>query len=137
MYNCCMRHIGIDYGAKRVGVALSDETNSLAFPHSVAENGDGLVGEIGRIAAENGVGRIVVGESKDYQGNDNEIMGGILRFKSDIESVLGLEVVLEPEFLTSAEASRATGDAMLDASAAAIILQSYLDKKKNEHDKHR
>jgi RNase H-fold protein (predicted Holliday junction resolvase) len=71
-----------------------------------------------------------MGESRDYHGKINEIMWKIEGFKKQLEA-MGIKVVYEPEFMTSAQASQITGEnAMLDASAAAIILQSYLDKKK-------
>jgi RNase H-fold protein (predicted Holliday junction resolvase) len=72
-----------------------------------------------------------MGESKDLKGNDNDIAEEIRSFKKKLETKLDMEVIYEPEFYTSLQASRLQGEgAMLDASAAAIILQSYLDKYK-------
>lgn len=129
--------MGIDYGEKRVGIAVSDETNAVAFPKTVLENGPGIVGEIGRIAAENGVACIVLGESRNFAGEYNRIMEAALGLKASIERELGITVDLEPEFMTSAQAARQGETRSLDASAAALILQSYLDKKANKHDQHR
>jgi RNase H-fold protein (predicted Holliday junction resolvase) len=63
-------------------------------------------------------------------------MRGIFALKSRIENELLLPVLLEPEFMTSVQAERSTEGEMIDASSAALILQSYLDKQKNKRDQH-
>ncbi len=126
-----MRYLGIDYGAKRVGVAVSDERGDFAYPFAVVENFDGLLDEIAAICKENNIGEIVVGESKNYAQEENEIMKEILPFVGDLRKALGLPVHLHPEFLTSREAEQLQGhNDMHDASAAALILKSYLETKK-------
>jgi RNase H-fold protein (predicted Holliday junction resolvase) len=73
----------------------------------------------------------VVGESKDFGGRENKILVDIHVLVRQLEG-LGLKVVLEPEFSSSVEANRFQGKNDLhDASAAAIILQRFLDKNKN------
>lgn len=133
-YNGAMRFMGIDFGTKRVGVAVSDEGNTVAFPKAVLSNDGGLVSAVGAIAREAGVTSVVLGESKDFDGVYNPVMKGAFEFKRAIEGELGLSVELEPEFMTSAHASRQGDTPMLDASAAALILQSYLDKRNNTND---
>src|SRR3990167_8930114 len=99
-----MRYAGIDYGKKRVGVALSDEGLSFALPKVVLLN---------------------------YKNEENAIMEEAKDFAKKISGVTGVNVVFEPEFLTSAEAERVQGkNKMHDASAAAIILKSYMAKNK-------
>jgi putative Holliday junction resolvase len=126
-----MKLIGIDYGARDVGIALSDDTGAFAFPVSVLPNDASLVEQIATTTAQERVEGIVLGESRNFQGEENKIMGDIHRFKGMLESKLHLPVFLEPEYLTTAQAARHGGDkAMIDAAAAAIILQSFIDKKK-------
>lgn len=126
-----MRFLGIDYGTKRVGISLSDETGKFAMPKVVLTNNDKLLETVAKISAENNVGEIVLGESKDFSGRPNKIMADILKFKLTLESKLPLPIHFESEFLTSAHAERIQGkNDMLDASAAALILQSFLDKQK-------
>lgn len=127
-----MRYIGIDYGSKRVGVAISDEEGKLAFPKGVLPNNRYLFTEIKNLCSKE-VGGIVLGESKDYQMKDNAIMEKIRRFKVELEQGIGIPVYFEPEFMTSHQASRfqQEKDLLLDARAAAIILQSFLDRQKN------
>lgn len=121
--------MGIDFGSKRVGVALSDEARQFAFPKMVLKNDADLFEKVGKFCSENGVVLVVMGESKDYQGKDNKIMESARLFADKIKTELNLEVAFTPEFLTSAEAERIQGKVeTLDASAAAIILKSYLDQ---------
>ena len=140
-----MRYLGIDYGKKRVGIALSDESGEFAMAHSVIDNGDGknvaeriasLVAKVSEICVERGVGEVVLGESRDFKGQHNAIMKDVLEFKGQLERSLGLPVHFEPEFMTSSEAelvrTELAGDPKkLDSSAAALILKSYLDKRSN------
>lgn len=127
-----MRYLGIDYGSKRVGIALSDESNAFALPHKVIENSKKLTEEINDIVCQNNVEVIVVGESKNFKGEDNTIMDAIRKFKEELENKVGKKVIFEPEFMSSQQAERWQGkNDMHDASAAAIILQSYLDRLKN------
>ena len=126
-----MKYLGIDFGLKRIGLAVSDETNSFAFPLSVLENTENLVSEIVSICKEKDIRCVIVGESKDFSMRENQIMGEIKSFVENLEKE-GLKVEMHPEFLTSAEAEHVQGkNDMLDASAAAIILKSYLDTKNN------
>jgi len=125
-----MRTIGIDYGKKRVGVAISDEIGDFAYPYGVLVNTKRLVKEILEICKKEGVGEIVIGESLDFKGNKNQIMGDVEKFKAELEKETELPVKYENEFMTSAEASRGQGFVdKLDASAAAIILRTYLNRK--------
>jgi putative Holliday junction resolvase len=124
-----MKYIGIDYGKKRVGVAVSDESGRFALPKEVLANDKKLIQAICSLAKEVGAEAIIIGESKDYKGKDNLIMERIAPFKGELEA-LGLQVILEPEFMTSFAAQRFQGKNELhDASAAALILQSFLDKQ--------
>ena len=130
-----MKLLGIDFGRKRVGIAVSDEEQKIAFPKAVYPNDKKLIERIAEYCEENSVSGIVMGESKNFKGEANPIMRDILKFKTNIEKATSLPVFMEPEFMTSAEAEkmRAEEDGcgkMLDASAAAVILQSYLDKTK-------
>ena len=128
-----MRTLGIDFGSKRVGIALSDESGDFALPYGVIENNEHLIREIRELCTINNVGEVVVGDSKDFNGEDNTIMGEITPFVEKLKEVLGIPVELHPEFLTSSQAERLQGkNDMLDASAAAIILSSYLELKKNK-----
>jgi len=126
--------MGIDYGTKRVGVALSDERGEFAFPKTVLSNNDELMSEVVSLGEAYKVDVVVVGESKQLSGEDNPLMSQIKMFCGELEEQGVFQAVaLEPEFLTSFQARRVQGQTeMTDASAAAIILQSYIDKNKNQ-----
>lgn len=128
-----MRIMGIDYGSKRVGIALSDDSEEFAIPKMVIENSKKLIDEIEKFASQNEVVLIVVGDSRDYKNMPNEIMNKVVPFIEELRLKLGLPVEMEQEFMTSVEAERLQGkNDMLDASAAALILKSYLEKRKNK-----
>ncbi|HEY4505113.1 MAG TPA: Holliday junction resolvase RuvX [Candidatus Paceibacterota bacterium] len=125
-----MRYLGIDYGAKRVGVAVSDDRGDFSYPLTVLDNPKNLILEIKKICEENNIGEIVVGESRDFSQKENDIMSEIKPFVKSLEENLGLPVHMHPEFMTSQEAERLQGkNLMHDASAAALILKHFLDSK--------
>ncbi len=124
-----MRYLGIDFGSKRVGLAISDEENKIAFPNAVLPNNKNLIESLLKIIKEENVGMIVMGESNNFAGEPNKIMKEIEIFKTLLEQETKLKVIFEPEFWTSVQAKSIHGEnSMHDASAASIILQSYLDR---------
>jgi len=125
-----MRFLGIDFGTKKVGLALSDEEGRVAFPLVTLGAGSNLVPTVANLVKEKHVHAVVLGESKDFKGRDNPVMQKAHIFKGELEAATDVPVYFETETFTSQEAKRIQGDvAELDASAAAIILQSYLDKQ--------
>jgi putative transcription antitermination factor YqgF len=128
-----MKYLSIDYGAKRVGIATGDSSGGIAFPHAVLPNDKKLISAIKELCDKEHVAEIVLGESLDYKMKPNVIMEKIAPFKKALEDAMGIPVHFEREFMTSAAAEHLQGKGeMIDASAAALILQSYLDKKKNK-----
>ena len=136
-----MRYIGIDYGSKRVGVAISDEGGVMAFPKVILANDLGLIESIQTICQSEHISAIVLGESHDLSGKPNKIMGSIEEFKRNLETEIEMPVYFQKEFMTTIEARGRAGKeindarknpkekkAAADASAAALILQRYLDK---------
>jgi putative Holliday junction resolvase len=122
------RILGIDYGSKRVGIAVSDEDRQFALPVSVISSGPELASAITKIAIQYEAKEIVLGESRDYKGRPNPIFLEAASLKNELEKA-GFIVHLELEFMTSVQAERFQGKTdKTDASAAALILQSYLDR---------
>lgn len=123
--------MGIDYGEKRIGIALSDESGNFAFAYSVVENNKNAIKKIKKICEENNVGEIILGKSVDYQGRPNPLMKKIEPFKKLLEKESGLRVEYQKEILTTKEAERLQGKIKnLDSSAAALILRSFLEKQR-------
>lgn len=139
-----MRYLGIDYGSKRVGLSLSDEEGRMAFPYKIIPNNLVLIDTIHNICGEEEVSAVVLGESYDLSGQPNKIMGSIEEFKRNLEGELDLPIYFEKEFMTTIEARGRVGKESnndrkikkseqknADASAAALILARYLDRKNN------
>ena len=134
--NLIMKYLGIDYGEKRVGIAISDAEGKVAFPKVVLENNAELTQKILDLCNESKVGAIVIGESKNYKGEDNKISPKIIYFKRELSLVAKVPIYLEPEFMSSMQVEKTFGKTdMLDASAAAIILQTFMDKEKSRQEK--
>lgn len=146
-----MRYLGIDYGNKRVGLALSDEEGKMAFPYKIIKNDLELVDNIHNICGKEEVSAIVLGESTDLSGKPNKVMGCIEEFKRNLETEMDLPVYFEKEFMTTIHArglfeqagrrgkeinnAKKVGKVRqkaADASAAALILARYLDRKNNK-----
>lgn len=146
-----MKYLGIDYGVKRVGLAISDDGGKIAFPYKVIQNNLELVDAIHNICGEENISAIVLGESLDSSGNKNKVMGSIEELKKNLEIELDLPVDFEKEFMTSVHSgeqkfknifiarkikiSSAKASAYQrkdDSKAAALILQRYLDRKNNK-----
>lgn len=129
-----MRYLGIDFGTKKVGLALSDEAGVMGFPHAILPNSARLIDEVLTLIERKRVAAIVMGESKDFSGADNPVAKEAKAFAALLERRAGLPVFLEPEMLTTQEARRdfeglrTSGHGVVDASAAALILTSYLSR---------
>lgn len=131
-----MRILGIDYGSKRIGIAVSDEGASFAIPRTVLLNDAKILDEIGRIVLGESISKIVIGDP-----GDNPISTDVRSFVTKLEEKFSLPVVLEKEFMTSSHVSQFQGRKPIarlskqdtspkrDDSAAALILQRYLDRK--------
>lgn len=123
--------MGIDYGTKRVGIALSDESGTMAFPHIVLNNDANLLKNIENLIEERDVKEIVIGHSLDRSGNPNTVHSEVEELIGDLTLRSGIPIHLQPEQYSTQEALREQGrNAQTDASAAAIILNSFLTKKK-------
>jgi len=125
-----MRKMGIDYGSKNVGIAFTDEGGQMAFPHGVLSNDKNLLKAIENLIAENEVSEIVIGHSLGRDGQPNAIHAKVEELMMDLTLSVGLPIHLQPEQYTTQEAIRLQGkNDQVDASAAAIILNSYLTQE--------
>lgn len=128
-----LKHLGIDFGSKRIGLAVSDDTASVAFPYKTITNTPKSFDEILEIIQFEHIKKVVIGDSKDKDMKDNPIMISVHEFKSKLEEK-NIPTELHNEFFSSAQVISTMGkqNDAIDASAAAIILQSYLDLHKEE-----
>ena len=129
-----MRYLGIDYGIKRIGLALSDDDGQMAFPGGIVMgHGDKAIKEIAEKIKKENIGVIVVGLPIGLNGNETDQTSITRAFVTLLKKTFPIPIETENEMLTSrmAIASGARDD-HIDASSAAIILQSYLDKIKRK-----
>lgn len=132
-YAIPMKFMGIDYGTKRIGVALTDDKCMMAFPYAVYANDASVLKTIEALVQKEHVEKIVLGHSLGRDGAPNKVHALVEEFMLDLTLNLGLPIELEPEQYTTQEAIRLQGrNEMTDASAASVILNSYLLKIKNK-----
>ena len=142
-----MKYLGIDYGAKHVGLALSDSGGNVAMPHSVVPNDGFLFSTIVDLVRDEDVEKIIIGESHNLDMGHNEIQFAINQFRQQLEQDLDLPVEYMNELFSSRQAKWGVEHALrinprnldkrnlhkkqrrIDDRAATIILQSYLDSQ--------
>jgi len=137
---------GLDVGKRRIGVAVSDVTGTLARPLGVLQTsgleGDAVdlaVTELARLAAEeDGLASLVVGLPRRLDGSPNDMTPRVQAFAAALGARIAVPVILQDERLTSREAESRLAlrekdwrarKKQIDAAAAAIILQDYLDEQ--------
>jgi len=137
-----MRALGIDVGERRIGLAVSDPTGTLATPLETLVRRAGKrfpLARVEEIARHHGVEHVVVGLPLDLQGEENEWCAEVREVGRSIGVRLGVGVTFVDERLTSVRAERAVRSLGLakrrreekervDAAAAQLILQSWLDQ---------
>jgi len=135
-----MRIMGIDYGTKRIGVAISDPSCTMAHPLdiiSVREDGSHLE-SLKKIARDYQVEKIVVGLPYNMEGDVGESAQKVMQWSQELGQALDLPVDLWDERLTTSEAHeilihlKVKGPKrrlIVDKIAASIILKSYLDAR--------
>lgn len=126
-----MKILGIDYGTKRIGLAISDETQTLARELDIVSP-ENFWKQVNSICQDNTVSEVIVGLPLGMSGQDTEKTQEAREFATKLHETLQLPVGFMDERLSSMQAEQITGqNEDLDSMAAQIILQSYLDKKSN------
>lgn len=137
-----MKYLGIDYGTKRIGISISDESGKFAFPKTIIASGTKALMEIINLIDQEKVGKIIVGNSLDNAGVRNVIMEDVDVFVQELMKLTGLPVELSDERFSSTAVksfdfekpiANTRGNARntdpIDDRASAIMLQRYLDKQ--------
>ncbi len=139
------RTMGIDYGRRRIGVAVSDATDMLATPLTTLTRRSGKRPPVARlleIASRRRVHLVVVGLPLDPEGRESDWTAEVRSFGERLAERGGLSVAFQDERYSSAEAEariRSAGlprkkredKARIDAGAAAVILQDWLDAQRS------
>lgn len=125
-----MRYLGIDFGAKRIGVAISDEAGGFAFPKETIANDAKVLDHISDIIAKEHIAAIVIGDARAANGADNPVTFEADRFAEALEEKAHIPMHRAWEAWSSVEAGRfAPKGVHDDSAAAAIILQRFLDSR--------
>lgn len=125
--------LGLDWGEKKVGLAIAEEEIGIASVLSVVENDENVFDRLLEIVGEYEVDKIVMGKSEHLTQGDN--VKKIEKFAQKCKNKCGVDVVFEEEMFSTREAHenlKSAGkkklDSIDDAESARIILQQYLDK---------
>ena len=142
-----MRYLGLDLGSRTLGVAVSDKTGLIASSLEVIrheEEYDILLDEVKKLVLELGVDAIVLGFPKNMNNTIGPKGELSLVFKEKLEKILTIPVYLQDERLSTKSAldtlikgdvSRKNRKKVVDSVAATIILQTYLDRRKDNEEK--
>jgi putative Holliday junction resolvase len=137
------RVLGIDFGERRVGLAVSDPSATIAQPLPTLQRRAGKrppVAAITEIIQQNDVGEIVIGLPIDLAGEETDWTRSVREFGAKLQERAGIPVAFLDERMTSVQAERAVRSIGLkrsereqkhrvDAAAAVILLQTYLDRR--------
>jgi putative Holliday junction resolvase len=133
-----MRTLAIDYGTKRIGLALSDPTGTLArpLPFLPAKADAKLAREIAALAQKEEAALILLGLPRHMNGSSGESAAAVQAFAAVLEKAVKVPVKLVDERLSTVQASRQLRElgkdaraqrGVIDSEAAAVLLQGYLD----------
>lgn len=126
-----MKILGIDYGSKRVGLAISDESQTLARELTIL-NPKEFWQQISELVRDEGVERIIVGLPLNMSGEATQSTRNVQDFFDELQQRLTIPIEFMDERLSSVMAENLPGGRKnVDSLAAQIILQNYLDKTKN------
>ena len=135
------RIMGIDYGEKRIGIALSDPLFTFAYPFKTLLNEHNLIKDLLKIVEEKNVTKIILGLPSVRFKSSKELAERVHLFKKEIEQGMKIEVIFWDEEFSSVLAQEKVNESvtkksarrkkdLLDRHSAAIILQEYLNTNK-------
>jgi putative holliday junction resolvase len=141
------RIMGIDFGLKRIGIALSDSLKMFAYAHTTILNNSSSLHELEKIVKEKNVIKFILGipnEERQKKDSKTSIINDVKKFKESLENKFSIKVELWDETYTSAIAQQRILESvnkkvkrqnkdLLDMYSAAIILQEYLDSVKRNN----
>ena len=139
-----MKYLGLDLGTRTLGLSISDLTHTIASTYKTIRYEENdyeyLLEELKKIIEQEQIGKLVLGLPKNMNNTIGESAERCLNFKNLLEEKLNIEVEMQDERLTTVEAhnymieanmSRKKRKQKIDSLAANIILQTYLDRKKD------
>ncbi|MDZ7763972.1 MAG: Holliday junction resolvase RuvX [Melioribacteraceae bacterium] len=136
------RILAIDYGKKRIGLAITDPLKLFAIPHSTIPNDSKTINYLALLIKEKFVSEVILGNPVKESVEDSELSKEIRKFKEDLEQFCSIETTLVDERYSSEIAFRRIiettpskkkrrNKSLIDKNAAAIILEDYLKMQNN------
>ena len=133
------RILGLDYGTRRIGLALSDPTGTLASPLPFLENdgGDKVAAKLKELIQTQGIETVIVGLPRNMDGTYGPSAQRVREFIAQIQPQVAAKIISQDERLTTSQASKDLAQMGLsqkelrkkvDSSSAALILQQFLDR---------
>jgi len=137
------RVLGVDYGSRRIGLAISDQSRTLATGWKTITNNDTVYDTIGSIVEDKNINLIVFGLPVSIEGGDSKKAQEVKRFAAALEKVVNVPIAFQDESFTSRDAmetmvamnttrKQRRDKGRIDVMAAALILQSYLDTQRHK-----
>ena len=135
------RVLAIDFGSKRIGLALSDPLRIFAYPYKTLNNDQSFWNDFKKIIEEKNVEKIILGYPMDDNGTKSEVAVKVEKFSRELVKKFKIDIIFWDERYTSVMAqekilesvtkkSKRRNKGLLDSNSAAIILQEYLDERK-------
>ena len=134
-----MRYLGIDYGTVRIGISISDTTNTIATSIGTIKNNEKLLDNIFSLIDKFEISKIILGNPLNMDGSFSKKSEEVLKLKKEIENNFNIEVILQDERLTTVISEKVLIESnmrrnkrkkVIDSMASSLILQAYLDKEK-------
>ncbi len=127
------RILAIDYGEKRIGLAMTDEGKKIAFEYDIWRTKD-FWSKIADLIREKEVEKIILGYPLNMSGGQTQKTKEVLEFKDKLMQNITVPVEMFDERLTSVMATKLSGrNEAIDSLAAQIILETYLNKTNNQN----
>jgi putative Holliday junction resolvase len=143
------RYLAVDFGLKRIGIAITDDLKLMAFSRKNLENNKGVFEEILKLVINENVSRIIIGHPLNFKSESTHSTVHVTEFYNKLkakclQNKLSVEIVFLDERFTSSIAQHNISESglskkkrsdkgLLDSEAARIILEDYLKKEKNQN----
>ncbi len=127
-----MKYLGIDYGDKKIGLAIADSETKIASPYKILTNSKDVLSKISEICHEEDIDKIIIGLPLTLKSSTSKQTEIVLNFIDKFKKIIDLPIIEQDERLSSGYAKELLKQIKVkhldDDVAAMIILQSYLDE---------
>ncbi|MBD3360155.1 MAG: Holliday junction resolvase RuvX [Candidatus Buchananbacteria bacterium] len=127
-----MKYLGIDYGDKKIGLAIADSETKIASPYKILTNSKDILSKISEICQEEDIDKIIIGLPLTLKSSTSKQTKIVLNFIDKLKKIIDLPIIEQDERLSSGYAKELIKQMKIkhldDDVAAMIILQSYLDE---------